>query len=74
MTDWTPDTIKALKHDLGLSYSELAKLCGVSARSVRYWTDKTGARAGQGPSGSARVILDGLAKKAKRKAQIPARD
>ena len=71
MTDWNPDTIKALKHDLGLSYSELAKLCGVSARSVRYWTGKTGTRAGQGPSGSARVILDGLAKKAKKSAQKP---
>ena len=74
MTDWNPDTIKALKLEIGLSYSELAKLCGVSARSVRYWTDKTGARAGQGPSGSARVILDGLAKKAKRSAQKTAHE
>ena len=48
----TPADIKALRASLGWPQSRLARECGVSIRTVKYW--ESGQR---NPSGSALIIL-----------------
>ena len=40
MTNWTPEAIRALKSQLGMSYRQMGEACEVDARTVRYWTAK----------------------------------
>lgn len=51
----TPARISSIQSRLGLETSQLARLCGVTPRMVRYWI--TGERK---PGGAARIILESL--------------
>jgi transcriptional regulator with XRE-family HTH domain len=60
MTGWHPATIRGLKSKLGLSWSGLAKACGVSPRTARYWVQGDGTKPGR----NAIEKLDALARRA----------
>ena len=63
MTTWTPETIRALKIKLGLSWAGLGDACGVSPRTARYWVQGDGTKPGR----NAIEKLDLLAMRAARK-------
>ena len=63
MTDWNPETIRALKLKLGLSWAELGDACGVSPRTARYWVQEEATKPGR----NAREKLDKLARAAAKK-------
>jgi transcriptional regulator with XRE-family HTH domain len=63
MTTWNPETIRALKLKLGLSWAGLGDACGVSPRTARYWCQGEGTEPGR----NAREKLDKLARAAAKK-------
>ena len=41
-TDWTPEQIKGLRHDLALSQTQLAEKLGVHFNTIRRWEQGNG--------------------------------